>query len=113
MWSFTAIKRDLEYDFVLSAGADPYQIRIGFEGVDGVSIDAQGDLELTSAHGTMKQRRFQCRSDNLNEMLVELRQLKFCQCGWQGHWRSWNHLLILQHVDKVHQSGSGFPGVRH
>ena len=47
----------LEYDFVLRPGADPDRIRIAFEGVERLVIDAQGDLELTAAHGTMKQRK--------------------------------------------------------
>ena len=49
--------KNLEYDFVLSPDADPDQIRIAFEGVERVIIDAQGGLELTSAHGTMRQRK--------------------------------------------------------
>ena len=47
----------LEYDFVLKPGADPDQIRIAFEGVDRLTIDAQGNLELTSAQAVVKQRK--------------------------------------------------------
>ena len=47
----------LEYDFVLGPGADPDRIRIAFEGVERVTIDAQGDLELTAPRGTIKQRK--------------------------------------------------------
>jgi Beta-propeller repeat len=45
----------LEYDFVLRPGADPAQIRIAFDGADRIVVDAQGNLELSTPHGTMKQ----------------------------------------------------------
>jgi hypothetical protein len=54
---FHGSQKHLEYDFVLSAGADPDQIRIAFEGVDRVVIDKEGNLELSAAHGTMKHRK--------------------------------------------------------
>ena len=47
----------LEYDFVLSPGADPDRIRIAFEGVEHLAVDTQGNLELTAAHGTVTQRK--------------------------------------------------------
>jgi hypothetical protein len=49
--------KHLEYDFVLNPGADPDQIRIAFDGVDHLLIDAQGNLELRASHGTMTQRK--------------------------------------------------------
>jgi len=45
----------LEYDFVLRPGADPAQIRIAFEGADRIVVDAQGNLELSTPHGTLTQ----------------------------------------------------------
>jgi hypothetical protein len=54
---FHGNQKHLEYDFVLRPGADPGRIRIAFEGVERVVIDAQGDLVLTAARGTMKQRK--------------------------------------------------------
>ncbi|HEY7388336.1 MAG TPA: SBBP repeat-containing protein, partial [Bryobacteraceae bacterium] len=54
---FHGNNKQLEYDFVLRPGADPNRIRIAFEGVKRVHIDAQGDLELIAARGTMKQRK--------------------------------------------------------
>jgi hypothetical protein len=39
----------LEYDFVVAPGADPTAITLGFEGVDHVDVDAQGDLVLATA----------------------------------------------------------------
>ncbi len=37
----------IEYDFELAAGADPSQIRIAIDGVDGLGLDEAGDLILT------------------------------------------------------------------
>jgi hypothetical protein len=40
-------QRQLEYDFVVAAGADPSVIRIDFKGLNPPRIDDQGDLRLT------------------------------------------------------------------
>lgn len=45
----------LEYDFVVAPGADPDRIRLGFEGVAGMSVDAAGDLHLRLAEGELVQ----------------------------------------------------------
>jgi hypothetical protein len=49
----------LEYDFVVAPGADPKQIRLAFEGLDGTRIDGKtGDLVLaTSGGGEMRHIR--------------------------------------------------------
>jgi hypothetical protein len=44
--------RQLEYDFVVAPGADPTTITLGFEGVDHIDVDAQGDLVLATAGGS-------------------------------------------------------------
>jgi beta-propeller repeat-containing protein len=38
--------RELEYDFVVAPGADPGVVRLAFEGVDRLRVDANGDLVL-------------------------------------------------------------------
>jgi hypothetical protein len=50
-------QRQIEYDFVLAPGADPNLIRLGFDGVDKIEIDAQGDLVLKTASGEVRQRK--------------------------------------------------------
>jgi len=52
---FHGNREHLEYDFVLRPGADPAEIRLAFEGADRIGIDAQGNLDLSTPHGTMKQ----------------------------------------------------------
>jgi len=49
--------RQLEYDLVVAPGADPSQIALTFEGADRLEIDANGDLVLHTAVGTIHQRR--------------------------------------------------------
>jgi hypothetical protein len=44
-------QRTLEYDFVVSPGADPKQIRIAYEGSSRFALNAAGDLELETAAG--------------------------------------------------------------
>ena len=39
-------QRQLEYDFVVEPYADPKAIALGFQGVDSVSLDGQGNLVL-------------------------------------------------------------------
>lgn len=48
---------ELEYDFILTPGADPGLIKLGFEGAQGVEIDADGDLVLRTASGDLRQRK--------------------------------------------------------
>jgi hypothetical protein len=50
-------QRQLEYDFVVGAGADPKRIVLGFQGVDRLEVDPQGDLVLHTAAGAIRQRK--------------------------------------------------------
>ncbi|MDD5632640.1 MAG: SBBP repeat-containing protein, partial [Methylococcales bacterium] len=47
-------QRQLEYDFIVAAGADPKAVRLSFEGADKVAIDALGDLVLQTAGGDVR-----------------------------------------------------------
>jgi len=49
-------QRQLEYDFVVAPGADPKAIRLAFEGVDKLALDAHGNLILHTAGGEVLQR---------------------------------------------------------
>jgi photosystem II stability/assembly factor-like uncharacterized protein len=49
--------RDLEYDFILKPGARPDSIRMLFNGVERIRLDASGDLILTTSAGELCQRR--------------------------------------------------------
>src|SRR2546427_6820984 len=50
-------QRQLDHDFVVSPGADPKAITLAFEGVDGVAIDALGDLVLRADGGEVRLRK--------------------------------------------------------
>ncbi|HEY5037666.1 MAG TPA: hypothetical protein VIJ93_01185, partial [bacterium] len=41
----------LEYDFVVQPGADPGSIHLKVDGAQGVQVNGQGDMELTTAQG--------------------------------------------------------------
>jgi hypothetical protein len=47
----------LEYDFEVGAGADPGQIRLGFAGVERLSLDGNGDLLLYTAEGPVREQK--------------------------------------------------------
>jgi hypothetical protein len=47
-------QRHLEYDFVVSPGADPNVIRLAFQGAEDVKIDGQGDLILQVSGGEVR-----------------------------------------------------------
>jgi uncharacterized protein (TIGR03437 family) len=47
----------LEYDFELAPGADPARIQLRFEGHDGLELEANGDLRITTAAGVLRQLR--------------------------------------------------------
>src|SRR5438445_652768 len=50
-------QRQLEHDFVVSPGADPKAITLAFEGMDGVAIDALGDLVRRADGGEGRLRK--------------------------------------------------------
>jgi hypothetical protein len=50
-------QRQLEYDFVVAPGADPKTIVLGFQGADKLEIDAQGDLVVHAAGGSVRQKK--------------------------------------------------------
>jgi hypothetical protein len=43
----------LEYDFLVAPGSDPSQIHLSFSGVQGLSLDAQGELLLHLPNGSL------------------------------------------------------------
>ena len=49
--------RQLEYDWVVSPGADPETIRLSFSGADHIDIDRQGDLVLHMPGGDIRQHK--------------------------------------------------------
>src|SRR4030095_7049674 len=49
--------RQLEYDFMVAAGADPRQIKLSFAGADRLELDSQGDLLVHSAGRQMRMQK--------------------------------------------------------
>jgi hypothetical protein len=47
----------LEYDFEVAPGGDPSRIRLAFDGMQGLSLDASGDLTLRTREGTITEPR--------------------------------------------------------
>lgn len=47
----------LEYDWLVKPGADPSKIRLKFEGVRGLHLDANGDLVLKIASGEIREKK--------------------------------------------------------
>lgn len=54
---FYGANRELEYDFVVSPGADPSRIELAYEGADRMQVEANGDLVLTLNGKTIRQLR--------------------------------------------------------
>lgn len=54
--------QELEYDFVLAPGADPNDIRLAFEGVEGMRVADNGDLILRVAGGELVLKSYQMAS---------------------------------------------------
>jgi MBG domain (YGX type)/Bacterial Ig-like domain (group 3)/Beta-propeller repeat len=50
-------QRRLEYDFVVTPGADPQAIRLGFAGAEKLSLTAGGDLRIAVPHGEIELQR--------------------------------------------------------
>jgi hypothetical protein len=53
---YGSASRQLEYDFTVMPGADPGVIRLAFDGADGMSLDAAGNLVLHTAAGDVVQQ---------------------------------------------------------
>jgi len=49
--------RQLEYDFVVAPGADPKAIALVFDGAEGPTLDARGDLVLDGGRGEIRVHR--------------------------------------------------------
>jgi sugar lactone lactonase YvrE len=49
-------QQTLEYDFQVAPGADPGKIRLAFGGIEGMSIDAQGDVVLRTSGGNVVEK---------------------------------------------------------
>ena len=47
--------RSIKYDFVVAPGADPTQIQLGYEGLDELKLDAQGNLEMVTSIGEFRE----------------------------------------------------------
>ena len=50
-------QRQLEYDWIVSPGADPGQIRLAFSGISNLRIDDAGDLVLQTSGGELHQHQ--------------------------------------------------------
>ena len=50
-------QQELEYDFIISPGADPRVISLEFEGAQRIHVDGNGDLVLTTARGDIRQHK--------------------------------------------------------
>jgi beta-propeller repeat-containing protein/Big-like domain-containing protein len=54
---FYGNNRELEYDLVVSAGADPGRIKLGISGAENMRIDADGNLVVKTATGDVIQQK--------------------------------------------------------
>lgn len=65
---FYGNNRELEYDLVVSPGADPEQIKLGISGAESMRIDGDGNLVLKTAAGDVVQQKpkiYQRKGTNL------------------------------------------------
>jgi Beta-propeller repeat len=50
-------QQEIEYDFAVMPGADPKNIKLKFDGVEKMRVDAQGELVLQTRAGDVRQRK--------------------------------------------------------
>lgn len=65
---FYGNNRELEYDLVVSPGADPGQVKLGISGAENMRIDGAGNLVLKTAAGDVTQQKpriYQRKGTNL------------------------------------------------
>ncbi len=87
----------LEYDFVVSPGADPTRIRMAFSGSDQVAVDTSGDLILTTGVQTLRQHKpvvYQEKGGARHEVVGGF-QLRGAEVGFTlGDYDRSRHLII-------------------
>jgi uncharacterized protein (TIGR03437 family) len=54
---FYGDQKGLEFDFEISPGSDPGQIRFGWQNAKGVRLDANGELVIETVSGELRQRK--------------------------------------------------------
>jgi hypothetical protein len=55
--AFRGVKQELEFDFLVSPGANPRRIKLAFAGARHIKIDSSGDLVVSSAGGDLQVHR--------------------------------------------------------
>jgi uncharacterized repeat protein (TIGR01451 family) len=78
--------RQIEYDFIVSPGADPRQIRLHYEGTGRIDIDPAGDLVLHVKGGELRIRRpvvYQESVGSRDQVSVSYRRLASRDFGFQ------------------------------
>jgi hypothetical protein len=66
-------QRQLEYDFVVSPGSDPNQIKLAFEGAKEITLADSGDLILTTESGDVRLQKplvYQLGKDGHKELIA-------------------------------------------
>jgi len=53
---FSGNSKSLKYDFVVHPGADPNRIRVKYHGVEDITVSADGELQLSTAFGLVKEK---------------------------------------------------------
>jgi len=54
---FYGNNRQLEYDIIVSPGADPSKVKLAYEGIQGLRTTEKGDLEISLKEGSIIQKR--------------------------------------------------------
>ena len=52
--TFYGNQHRLEYDFMVAPGADPDRIRLRFDGMQGIRLNSDGDLQMTTSAGDVR-----------------------------------------------------------
>ena len=54
---FYGTNSQLEYDIIVSPRADPSKVRLSYEGIEGLSVSPEGELEITLKQGAVFQKK--------------------------------------------------------
>jgi hypothetical protein len=85
-WICYGNEGQLEYDFVVAAGADPNMIRLRLEGADRIEMDTAGDLILHTAIGEVREHRpqiYQSMNGRRHPVAGGYALLDTCEVGFQ------------------------------
>jgi hypothetical protein len=98
---FYGNNRQMEYDIIVQPGADPSIVKFAYEGIEGLRVTADGDLEIGLSDGTILQKK-PIIYQEINGKRVEVAGTFNVQPATNRHAKSFAYGFEIASYDKAH-----------